>query len=87
MCLNLYGYVFNMRHELKIWPDYFKAVKLGIKTFEVRLNDRGFQKGDQVVLKEFNPKSIKFTGEILKFEIGYVLPIDDRRVVFSLLKL
>lgn len=28
-----------------------------------------------------------FTGENLKFKIGYVLPLDDKRVVFSLLPL
>jgi len=45
-----------MRHELKVWPQYFCRVKDGSKTFEVRVNDRGFQPGDEVVLREFDPK-------------------------------
>lgn len=29
-------------HELKIKPEYFRDVVRGIKTFEVRQNDRNF---------------------------------------------
>jgi len=75
-----------VKHELKIWPEYFVAVLNGSKTFEVRLNDRGFQKGDEVDLKEFEINTQTFTGRKMTFFIGYVLPIDERRVVFSLLK-
>lgn len=38
-------------HYLKTWPVYFDAVRRGDKTFEVRRDDRGFQKGDFVVLQ------------------------------------
>ena len=41
-------------HELKIAKNYADSVYLGDKTFEVRLNDRGFQKGDIV---RFHPLS------------------------------
>ena len=41
-------------HELKITKDYADSVYFGDKTFEVRLNDRGFQKGDIV---RFQPLS------------------------------
>ena len=41
-------------HELKIAKGYADSVYLGDKTFEVRLNDRGFQKGDTV---RFQPLS------------------------------
>lgn len=88
-----------MKHELKIWPQYYLPVAEGHKTFEVRVNDRGFQSGDTVVLKEWDPKVEKknpLTDEIthgdyvgsepLEFMVGYVLPIDDKRVVFSLLE-
>lgn len=89
-----------MKHELKIWPQYFERVKDGSKTFEIRNNDRGFQSGDTVVLKEWDPTMVSqsdhdllpeykepagYTGRSLTFKIGYVLPIDAERVVFSLL--
>lgn len=38
-------------HKLKAWPQYFDAVKRGDKPFEVRRDDRGFQKGDILVLQ------------------------------------
>jgi len=38
-------------HILKTWPNYFDAVKRGEKPFEVRLDDRGYQKGDILVLQ------------------------------------
>jgi hypothetical protein len=42
-------------HELKIWPSYFHDVATGQKTFEYRKNDRDFQQGDLLLLKEFDP--------------------------------
>lgn len=39
-----------VEHVLKTLPDYFDAVARGEKTFEVRRDDRGFQKGDILVL-------------------------------------
>lgn len=89
-----------MHHELKIWPQYFGRVLDGSKTFEVRKNDRGYQPGDIVTLKEWNPEINEhdvdpmgrsmnepqgYTGRFLLFRVGYVLPIDADRVVFSLL--
>lgn len=60
-----------MRHELKILPVYLKAVLSGDKTFEIRHNDdRGFQKGDEVLLCEYN--SGHFTGPKILVEITYV---------------
>lgn len=37
-------------HTLKCWPAFYDATASGAKTFEIRLNDRGFQPGDQLVL-------------------------------------
>lgn len=80
-----------MEHELKIWPAYFAAVLDGRKTFEVRKNDRGFNAGDTVYMREFDPavsvEIHRYTGMSIRFRIGYVLPIDAERVVFSLLPL
>lgn len=42
------------RHILKTTPDWFRAVWSGSKTFEIRLNDRNYQAGDEVLLREFD---------------------------------
>lgn len=52
-----------MKHILKIWPQYYQAVADGSKTFEVRVNDRGFQKGDHVLLREFDPRIVTVVGD------------------------
>lgn len=45
-------------HNLKTLPIYFDAVARGDKTFEIRNNDRDFQTGDTLVLKEFDPSFV-----------------------------
>jgi hypothetical protein len=44
-------------HTLKTDPEVFQAVLSGAKTFEVRLNDRGYAVGDALFLRE-----TRFTG-------------------------
>jgi hypothetical protein len=39
-------------HELKTDPEVFVAVVAGKKTHEIRLNDRGFQVGEDLLLRE-----------------------------------
>lgn len=66
-------------HHLKILPEFFEPVKQGLKTFEVRYNDRNFQIGDTVILKEFDPFSSLngFTGREIIKKIIYVLKDTD----------
>lgn len=40
-------------HELKTRPVYFEEVRTGVKTFEFRRDDRGFEVGDVLVLREW----------------------------------
>ena len=42
-------------HILKCWPNAFDAVASGAKTFEWRKDDRGFEVGDILVLRKWNP--------------------------------
>jgi hypothetical protein len=82
------------RHELKILPQHYANVAAGTKTFEIRNNDRAFQKGDTVVLRcwtgegynRFVRHDLSVVNEDLEFIIGDVYPIDAERVVFSLLE-
>lgn len=62
-----------IKHFLKIWPGFFEAVTLHLKTFEIRRNDRDYQPKDRVVLQEFSPVSNSFTGKELEVEVEYVL--------------
>lgn len=78
-----------MIHYLKIWVEHYERVKEGTKTFEIRVNDRAFQKGDYVCLKAFDHRHDVYypldEKPSLHFKVGDVYPIDDKRVAFSLL--
>lgn len=59
-------------HELKILPEYFRPQLEGKKNFEIRKNDRDYQVGDTLVLKEYDPKTDKFTGINMLAEVTYI---------------
>lgn len=63
------------QHELKILPEYFVAVRDGIKRFEVRKDDRPFEVGDILCLHEINCGVL--TGRTIKAEVTYVLRHPD----------
>jgi hypothetical protein len=62
-----------MNHELKIHPEFYKDVLLGLKKVEIRLNDRNYQENDLLILNEFDPKTEKYTGSQVKRKVDYVL--------------
>lgn len=51
-----------MRHELKCLPEYFVHVASGDKTFEIRKNDRNFEVGDRLRIREWEPNVPDYTG-------------------------
>ena len=59
-------------HELKIWPQHFDKVQGGVKKFEVRMDDRGYQIGDLLHLREWDPMSELYTDREIMACIGYV---------------
>ncbi len=42
-------------HILKCWPNSYDAIAAGVKSFEWRRDDRGFEVGDVLVLRKWNP--------------------------------
>ena len=61
-----------MEHELKILPEYFVAVAKGLKTFEIRKNDRNFEVGDILILNEIHYYSRNSTGRSVEKKVTYI---------------
>ena len=57
--------------EKKILPEYFKEVKACRKTFELRKDDRDYQRGDILVLREWDGE--KYTGSAICVKVTYIL--------------
>ena len=51
--------------EKKTWPDAFRRIKAGTKNVEVRLADFKVKRGDVLVLREWDPKTKRYTGKVL----------------------
>jgi len=60
-------------HALKIWPPYFDHIMSGEKTFDVRLNDRNYQRGDKILFREWSPEKEDYTGRECVMRIDYIL--------------
>jgi hypothetical protein len=60
-------------HELKCWPESFDAVERGEKRFEFRRDDRGYDVGDVLVLRRWDPKTGDYTGRWLRKRVTYVM--------------
>ncbi len=60
-------------HDLKIHPEQFDAVMIGVKTFEYRLNDRNFKNGDVIRLLEYLPLERAYTGLFIHVKVTYLL--------------
>lgn len=71
-------------HELKIEPVYFDEVRSGAKRFEIRKNDRNFQVGDGVFLKEWDVDH--YTGRYRTFKITFITDYKQKKkyVVFGI---
>jgi len=75
----------TMIHELKILEPYYEAMRHFGKNFTVRLNDRGFQKGDTVIFrKPDEPYSPLIAKKITYVLQGGAFGIDPRYCVLGL---
>lgn len=60
-----------MTHELKILSEFFQPIFDGVKNFEIRKDDRQYQVGDILILRETNGHS--YTGREVRVVITYIL--------------
>lgn len=62
-------------HELKTWPEFWDAIHSGEKTFELRYNDRGFQRGDRLRLVRWSNRHHCATAPYkpIEAEVTYVM--------------
>jgi len=66
----------NMKHDLKILPEFFYDIASGKKTFEVRKNDRNYQVGDILVLHKFYPETNFYdTNTYVKCIVTYMVDL------------
>jgi hypothetical protein len=60
-------------HRLKCLTEPFEAIDQGLKRFEFRKDDRGFQVGDELVLCEWMPEVVpSYTGRVLIRSVSYI---------------
>ncbi|MDL2250473.1 DUF3850 domain-containing protein [Lachnospiraceae bacterium OttesenSCG-928-J05] len=78
-------------HKLKLLVDFADVVASGAKSFEIRKNDRGYQRGDFIQFNTVDidgePAAIDRPVNTMMFEITYVLSgwgIKDGYVVFGI---
>lgn len=81
-----------MTHVIKLLETFADAVLDGRKNFEVRENDRGYQRGDHVsfIVVDKHGNRVKHPLEIELYVITYVLSgwgIKDGYVVFGISKI
>ena len=75
-------------HYLKLREDYCDDVLSGKKSFEIRYNDRGYQKGDHIKFHAVDEDGFDISHEINRkeYEITYVLSgwgLKDGYVAFT----
>lgn len=61
-----------MTHDLKVWPEFWQAVYRGEKAFELRRDDRGYRVGDELRLREWDPRGGDYTGNALTRHVSYI---------------
>lgn len=60
-------------HSLKTIQPHFDKVNARLKTFEVRKNDRNFQVGDILLLKEYDQETETFTDRVVAARAHHIL--------------
>lgn len=62
-----------MTHALKCWPEYYEAIEMGEKTFDLRKDDRPYKVSDTVLMQEWDNEQGVYTGKEGAYIITYIL--------------
>jgi hypothetical protein len=60
-------------HELKTWTEFFDLVWSGRKTCEVRVDDRDYQAGDELHLRDYDRARGRYLERSIRLRITHVL--------------
>ena len=80
-------------HELKTWPEYYQPLEDDIKRFEWRKDDRNFEVGDLLLLREWTSNNCSYTGRQQLVYVDYMMGkrnefgIHDEYVLMSIRKI
>jgi len=63
----------SVQHDLKSWPEFFQPIMSGEKTFDVRRDDRHFNVGDVLRIREWDDRRGIYTGRQVTKRVTYVM--------------
>lgn len=62
-------------HELKTWPEPFRGLFFIKKNFEIRKNDRDFNLGDLLYLREWDPVTKEYSDRYVIAEVTFIMHV------------
>ena len=65
-------------HDLKCWLSYFFDIQRGAKNFEIRRNDRHYQVGDVLRLREWMLDQQHYTGRQISVLVKYITDFEQK---------
>lgn len=65
-------------HDLECWLPYFYDVQRGVKNFEIRRNDRDYQVGDVLRLREWMQDGHYYTGRKIEVLVKYITDFEQQ---------
>lgn len=59
-------------HRVKSWKHLYWPIACGIKTHDLRINDRNYKSGDILILEEYDIERGEYTGNSVRALVTYV---------------
>lgn len=70
-------------HKLKSWPQFFEPILQGMRSHELRRNDRCYKVGDLIELREYDNTSGQYTGRTCLVVVTAITSMDEPCAVSS----